>query len=147
MDVIVGGIMLGVGLSVILSVTSRSLSRQTDGEKRMVASWLADELLNMVLVEGPVHYPQIYDTSGRFREPFEQYAFALDIEDLGLGMPFEVTATIAWPAGDPIDQIQVQTRIAARQDEDPELNPRAPAEEVDREARWFEDEEEAGGGR
>ncbi len=32
LDALVGGAMLGVGLAVVLSVTSRSLSTQTDGE-------------------------------------------------------------------------------------------------------------------
>ncbi len=52
-DVIVGGAMLGIGLGAIISVTARSLTQQSDGERRLVASWLADELLNMVLLEGP----------------------------------------------------------------------------------------------
>ena len=94
MDVIVGGVILGIGISAILSVTSRSLARQTDGEKRMVAAWLADELLNMVLVEGPVRYPQLYDTNGVFYEPFRDFAYDVNIEDQGIGVPFEVTATV-----------------------------------------------------
>ncbi len=138
LDVMVGGIMLGIGLAVVMTVASRALNRQTDGEMRITAAWLADELLNMVLVEGPVKYPQLYDTSGRCDPPFDNFAFELDIKDQGLGMPFDVTATIRWPASRPINSIQVQTAIAARRGE--AIEERAPLEPVDRDSRYFDDE-------
>ena len=48
---------------------------QSSGEKQLTASWLADELLSMVLVEGPDNYPKRNDTSGRFTAPFEGFSF------------------------------------------------------------------------
>jgi hypothetical protein len=137
--VIVGGVILGVGLSVILTITSRALARQTDGEKRLSAAWLADGLLNMVLVEGPDQYGRIYDTSGQFAPPFDEFAFSLDIEDQGIGVPYLVTASIRWPAWDPINQIDVQTLIALRRGE-PDVT-REPLEPLDREGRYLEQEE------
>ena len=98
MDVIVGGVILGIGVSAILSVTTRALARQTDGEKRLVAAWLADDVLNMVLVEGPIRYPKLYDSKGKFDPPFDEYLFDVDVEDLGASMPLRVTARISWPA-------------------------------------------------
>ncbi|MHC4992357.1 MAG: type IV pilus modification PilV family protein [Planctomycetota bacterium] len=138
MDVVVGGVMLGIGLAVVMSLASRALSRQTDGEKRMAAAWLADELLNMVLMEGPDVYHQKHDTSGTFRAPFDDFSFEVDIDEQGLGLPYEVTAVVAWPARRPVSQIAVQTFIALRTGGD-EV-PREPLEPLDREARYFDDE-------
>lgn len=142
MDVIIGGIMLGAALSVIISLSSRALARQTDGEKRMIAAWLADELLNMVLIEGPHEYPRRNDTSGWFRPPFEEFSFDLDIRDRGLAEPFGVAATVRWPTG----EVRVESLMAVRRDEDPELK-RGPLEPpFDREGRSFDEEydDEAG---
>jgi hypothetical protein len=142
-DVLVGGIMLGIGLSVILTVTSRALSRQTDGEKRLVASWLADELLSMVLVEGPDMYGRLYDTSGTFGPPFDDFAYIVDIEDQGIGVPYLVSAVIRWPSWNPSDQIEVQTLIDLPRGE-PDMT-HAPPEPLDREDRYLQMEEEREG--
>ena len=47
MDVIVGGVMLGIGLAVVLTLASRAIASQAQGERQMVAAWLLDELLAM----------------------------------------------------------------------------------------------------
>ena len=49
-DVIIGSVMLAVGLAVVISMSSRSLLRQSNAERQITASWLADELLTMALV-------------------------------------------------------------------------------------------------
>ena len=140
LDVIVGGVMLGIGLSVVLSVTSRSLATQSDGEKRLVASWLVDGLLAMVLVEGPVEYPKHYHPSGEFAPPFDGFEFEIDIEDIGPSEPFRVTATVRWPGGRTYREVTAQTFIAMRLGDS--FQPRAPAEPVDRFARYYDDEDQ-----
>ncbi len=140
LDVIVGGVMLGIGLSVVLSVTSRSLATQSDGEKRLVASWLADGLLAMVLVEGPVEYPKHYHPSGEFAPPFDGFEFEIDIEDIGPSEPFRVTATVRWPGGRSYREVTAETLIALRLGDS--FQPRAPAEPVDRFARYYDDEDQ-----
>jgi hypothetical protein len=135
-DVIVGGVLLAIGLSVVISLATRSLKTQTDGEKRLIASWLADELLTMVLVEGPVDYPKLYDNHGYCAYPFDEFEYDIDIEDRGVNATFRVTATVSWPSGADYQQIQVQTLIADRGG-DPN-QPRAPAVPVDRAERWYE---------
>jgi hypothetical protein len=139
MDVILAGVMLGVGLAVMLSLASRSLAMQVEGQRQVVAAWLADELLSMVLVEGPVVYPQLYPTHGRFEAPFEGYEYELDIEDIGLREPMRVTATVRWAHGRDTREIGAQTYIAVRQQEDP-LEMRAPLEPIDRLGRYYDDE-------
>ena len=135
-DVIIGGIMLSIGLAVVISMAGRSMGMQTNGEKRMVAAWLADQKLNMVLVEGPEAYPDLYDTHGQFDEPFSEFEYALEFKDRGLRLPYRVTATIRWPSGRDMDEITVETMIARRLGEP--FQPREPLELLDREARWYE---------
>lgn len=138
MDAIIGGVMLGVGLAVMLTLGTRSVAMQTDGQKRITASWLLDELLSMVVVEGPVFYPQLYATSGRFDPPFDDYDYDVSIEDIGLRKPFRVTATVRWAHGSSDRQVQAQTFIAQRLG-DP-LPPRAPLEPIDRLGRYLDEE-------
>lgn len=138
LDVIIGTVMLAIGLAVVISLTSRSLASQSDGERRLVASWLADELLAMVVVEGPEDYPKLYDTSGRFGPPFDGYSYDLNIEYTGVITPFRVTATIEWETGQANQQIQVQTLVAPRREEDEQEILREPPEPLDRETRDYE---------
>jgi hypothetical protein len=135
-DVILGGVLLAIGLAVVISLATRSLRSQTDGEKRLIASWLADELLTTVLVEGPINYPKLYDNHGQCESPFGEFEYDVHIEDQGLNAPFRVTASLSWPSGAGYQSVQVQTLIAERGG-DP-YQPRAPLEPVDRLDRWYE---------
>lgn len=137
MDAMIGGVLLAIGLAVLLSIAGRALAAQADGERRLAAAWLADEVLNMVLVEGPEAFKQLYDTSGRFDEPFETFTYDVDIHDNGIGLPFNVTAIVRWRHGRHDRQIEVEAVIAARLGE--EEQPRAPLEPIDREARWYDE--------
>lgn len=139
-DVIIGSVMLAIGLAVVVSLTTRSLATQTEGEKQLTAAWLADELLSMVLVEGPVEYPKLYDANDRFDPPFDEFDYDVAIEDLGPSQPFRVTATVRWAGGRGIRQVQAQTLIADRGG-DPELEHREPYEPIDREQRYLDREE------
>lgn len=137
LDVIIGSVMLGVGLAVVISLASRSLAMQADGERRLVAGWLADELLTMVLVEGPREYERQYDTTGRFYPPFENYYYEVEIREVGTDMPFRVTATVGWyTSTHDGEYVAIQTYIAERRG-DPE-QPREPKEIVDREQIHYE---------
>ena len=141
MDVIVGGVMLGIGLGVVLTLASRAITAQAQGERQLVAAWLLDQLLSMVVVEGPLEYPHTPPTNGQSDLPFAGFHFAINLEDLGVGQPFLVTATVRWPRGREERQVQAQTYIAPRF-VDPE-NPyeqRIPVEPIDRIGRWYDDE-------
>ena len=52
-EVIVAGLILAAGLGSIFSLTGASMGTQTEGANRIVAAWLADGLLGMVMTEGP----------------------------------------------------------------------------------------------
>jgi general secretion pathway protein I len=140
-DVMIGSVMLAIGLAVIISLNSRSLANQVEGERQLTASWLADELLSMVMVDGPVDFPKLNDVSGQFEEPFEDFRYDVDIEDKGISEPFLVTALVKWDGAGGERKVQVQTLIAERGGEPGE--PRAPAEMIDREERWMEMEDDS----
>ena len=137
-DVIVGGVMIIIGVAAMISITSRSLTAQAEGEQILQASWLADELLNMVLVEGPIEYPKIHDSFGRFEEPFANFEYEVDIQDQGPRQPFRVVAYIRWPRMRGMREISVETLIAARLGE--ELVLRMPIDILDRESRYYDEE-------
>lgn len=139
MDVILGGVMMGIGLTVIVSLASRSLATQAQAQRQLTAAWLVDEMLAMVLVEGPVNYQKLYSTAGRFDFPFEEYEFEVVIEDIGLRQPFRVSAFVRWPHGDDFRQVEAQTYIAERLG-DP-IQVRMPLEPIDRLGRYYDDEE------
>ena len=112
MDAILGGLMLAIALGAILTLASRSTAIQAEGSKRLVAAWLLDELLSMVLMEGPIDYPKIHATHGGFDAPFEEFEFDVNINDIGLGKPFLVTATVRWRHGPGVREAHAMTYIA-----------------------------------
>jgi len=141
MDVLVAGIMLAIGLAVVISLVTRSLRLQTDSEKQLTASWLADELLAMVVVEGPENFNKVQDSNGRYEFPFEEFEFDVQIDEQGDSLPYSVTATVSWPSGRGYKNVQAHTFIDDRRSE-PEQEQRIPLEPVDRDARWYPEEEQ-----
>jgi hypothetical protein len=138
-DVIVGGVMLGIGVAAVITVGSRALADQIEGEHQLVASWLADELLSMVVVEGPQEYPKIHDTFGAFEAPFALYEYEVDIQEQGPRQPFRVIAYVRWPNARGYGEVAVETLIAARLGE--ETVARMPIEILDRESRYYDDDQ------
>ena len=136
MDVIVGAAILGIGLTVVISMSSRSITRQTAAEKQITASWLADEILSMVLVEGPDIYEKVHPPRGTCEPPFENFSYEIELEDDGELFPVHAIATISWDAIGGRHSSVIETYIARRFGEPV---PRAPAEPVDREARYWEE--------
>ena len=138
MDVILGGVMLGIGLTMIVSLASRSMALQAQSARQLTAAWLVDELLAMVVDEGPINYPKLYSTAGQFDFPFEEYSYELLIDDIGLRQPFRVTAYVRWPHADDFRQIEAQTYIAQRLGDPNQI--RMPLEPIDRLGRYYDDE-------
>lgn len=134
-DAIVAGIVLAIGLAAVISLSARALALQRAGEVELIAANLLDELLATVLMEGPTDFREMYDTFGRYGPPFEDYDFAVLLEDRGRGNTFRVTASVRHRPTNA--DFSAQTFIAERGGEDP--NPvRQPPEPIDREARYDE---------
>jgi hypothetical protein len=120
-------------------MSSRSLLRQSNAERQITASWLADELLTMALVVGPDEYVKTHPNSGKFDPPYEEFSYEIDLEDDSFYEPLQATATIFWDISGTTHSISVETLIARRHGEPVD---RLPAETIDREARYWEDIEE-----
>ena len=141
LDVLIAALLLGIGLSVTLSMASQALRAEQTGEWRLTASWLADEALAMVVAVGPEKYQQSEPMEGRFEEPFNRFDWSLEMKKPSDWEPWQVRATVNWQdRGGPMSVI-IDTLIAPRQgDEDDPVNWK-PDEPLDRESRTWDEEE------
>lgn len=137
-DAIVGGLILAIALVTILSLSQRAMKSAQQGEDALIAAGLLDELLNLVLADGPEEFPKLYDTYGHYEEPFEAFDYEVLIDDQGDGFPYRVTAIVRSDSG---QEFRVQTFIMQREGEEPDPV-RVPFEILDREARYDELEEQ-----
>ena len=120
-DVIIGGVILGIGLAAVISIAERSLAAQ-----------LLDGLLNEVLAVGVVEWQLSRASDGAFDAPFDKWQWQLDIQKHGLGDPYSVMAIAR---DDRNLEYRVDTLMAPRPEntEDPVRTPETP---IDREARY-----------
>ena len=136
-EVILAALLLGIGLSVSLSLASTAIARQGLGERQLVAAWLADEQMNLVLMEGAKQYIQSYETSGRFDSPFEDFSYEVTITHVADLEPYEVEVIILWDDGR--QSFQLESLVAPREDVEAAPEDRIPLEPIDREAIYYED--------
>jgi len=137
-DVIIGGILLAIGLTAILSLGARSMNMHQRGEREAVAAALIDDLLSMVLADGPKDFPEVQSTNGICDDPFGDYEYRVDIDNGGSGVPYAVSVTITHLPTN--DTWVVETLIAGKSGEEPDPD-REPPEPIDREERYREQEE------
>jgi type II secretory pathway pseudopilin PulG len=131
-DVIVGGVILGIGMAAVISIAERSLAMQQRSERELVAAQLLDGLLNEVLSTGVIEWQLGRATDGAFDAPFDEWKWELDIRKQGLGDPYEVTAIARDIRG---TEYRVDTLMAPRP-ENTEEPARAPTTPIDRQARY-----------
>jgi len=145
LDVVIAALMLGIGLAVTLSTASQALRAEVTGERRLTASWLADEALAWVVAVGPSKYLLSEPMEGHFPEPFEDFEWALELTRPSEWRAWHARATVIWQDRSGPMTVSIETRIAQRQgeDEDDPLDWK-PLEPLDREARTW-DEDDAGG--
>lgn len=137
-DVIIGGILLAVGLAAILSLGARSMNMHLKGEREVIAASLLDDLLGSVLADGPKDFPDLHEMRGYCDPPYEDFEFAVDIEEGNSGVPYKVAVTVQHSASR--DTWTVETLIAAKLGDEPDP-PRAPLEPIDREEEYRKQEE------
>lgn len=131
-DVIVATILLGVSLSVVLGIVSRSIDAQVRGEELRTAAMLIDEQLNLVLARGPDNYAKEFSTDGACDPPFEDYRFELSFDSPGAGDAYLVTATVSWTSGGRERAESVTTMVAPRLGDEPDPI-RVPEQVIERE--------------
>ena len=133
-DAVIAGVVLAIGLTMIFTVTSRSLDLQRRGEVEVMAASMMDNILSMVLLEGPQDFPDLHSMSGQGEFPYEQFEFWVKIEDPGEGEPYAVAVEVTHLTG---RSYRCETLIAAKLGEEPDPI-RYPEEPIDREGRYEE---------
>ncbi len=141
LEVIIAALMLGVGLAVTLSTAAQALRSELTGERRLTATWLADEALALVLAQGPRKYMLTEPMEGRFQPPFEEFDWILDLNQPSDWEAWNVSATVSWRNRSGTMSVTIDTRIAPRQGDEDDASNWKPLEMLDREARtWDEDD-------
>ncbi len=112
LDVLVAGLILAGALTALLGLGSRSLRAQIQGERRLHASMLADEILSEIAAVGPEDYPGEYAMSGTAEEPYTNLEYEIDIQDDGLSRPYRVTVTVSWVVNERVYEERVETLLA-----------------------------------
>jgi len=130
-DVIVAGVLLGIGLATIIGLTGAAIASQRKGEELQIAAMLADEQLNLVLAVGPEAFPSRFAVRGPCAEPFQKYAYNVTISPRGGAEPYLVDAEISWTSGGRDRNLVIETLIAPRGGEDPDPE-RKPEETIER---------------
>lgn len=130
-DALVATVLLGLSLAVILSLVSRALTLQRQGEQMEVAAMLIDEQLNLVLARGPDNYQNRFGLAGKCDAPYQDYSYQLEFAGGTGGDAYLVTATVTWRDSGRVRSESVQTRIAARRGDEPDPD-RKPADVVER---------------
>ncbi len=133
-DVIIAGVVLAIGMTMIFTLTTRSLDLQRRGEVEVMAAAMMDNILSQVLLEGPADYPDLHSMSGQGDYPYEQFEFRVDIDDPGAGEPYGVAVEVTHLTG---RTYRCETLMAAKLGEEPDPI-RYPEEPIDREARYEE---------
>ena len=96
-DVIVATIILGISLSVMMSLAGRAVSAQHRGDELATAAHLADEQLQMVLARGPDDYAKRYGEQGADELTFLDITASSDGRDLMLPVIETVAAQVFIP--------------------------------------------------
>jgi Tfp pilus assembly protein PilV len=130
-EVLIAGVILGIGLAIVVGLSGRAIGMQTDGRHLRNAAQLADDRLNLVLATGTENFASAFRDRGPFEAPFEQYSYAIEIRAGGPGEPDEVTCTVFWNAGGRERSLTIEALIAPRLGDDPDPD-RAPDSTVNR---------------
>jgi len=136
MDAIVAGILLAIGMIAVLGVSGHALTMQRRGEIDIRAAAALDELLSLVLTEGPVDFEDLHPTRGKFEAgtPYDDFEYEIDIAPGGAGVPAHIVVSLVHDSG---RAYSIETRIAEKRGEEPDPV-REPYEPLDRAARWEE---------
>ena len=92
MDAVIAGVLLSIGMVAVLGVGGQAMVLQRRGELDVRAAAAMDELLSMVLTEGPVDFEDLHPTSGRFEwdSPYDGFEYSINISQGGAGIPAHV---------------------------------------------------------
>ena len=121
-DAIIGGALLALALTGVVTLSQRSLAMLQRGEREAIAAAMLDELLSQVVTEGPNAFSRTRETEGRM---------AVEIRPGAVGDPYDVLAMVRDDVG---GEYRCATRVAPHDEQAPPVE-RAPTEPLDRAAR------------
>jgi hypothetical protein len=130
-DVIVAGILLGIGLAVVIGLTGSAIASQRRGEELQTAAMLADEQLNLVLAVGPEEFPSVFETKGACAPPFEEYSYEVRLTPGEGVVPYRVQAEILWKSAGHDRSLMIETLVSVRRGDEPDPE-RAPEQVIER---------------
>lgn len=131
-DVIVGVVLLGVALGGILAVSTRALSMQREAADLRRAGMVADEVMSTVHAYGTEEYTRVIRSRGRASEPFERFAYEVEVGSGRSGQADAVKIRVTWQSatGQP-RSFTLEALIAPRLGDEPDPN-RQPPEAISR---------------
>jgi hypothetical protein len=129
--VIVAGVLLGIGLSVVIGLTASAIASQRKGEELQTAAMLADEQLNLVLSVGPEEFQSAFEQKGKCDPPFEDYAYEVRLTPGDGAVPYRVQAEILWKSAGHDRSLLIETLVAPRRGDEPDPE-RAPEQTIER---------------
>lgn len=131
LDAIVATILLSIALVTVIGLNSSAIRAQRDGEHLQDAAMLTDELLEQVIAVGPEQFRRVFGLRGECEPPFESYWYEVEIDSVGAGDPYQVTATVFWDDLGQTRRLVVQTLVAPRLGDDPDPD-REPEQSMER---------------
>ncbi len=95
-EVLVASVLLGIGVTGLISVATLTLRNQQRTEQRAAALYLAQETLARVERLGPHVWMLGHPTQGTRQGPGVVYQWTLHIEQLAAGELFSVSVEVGW---------------------------------------------------
>ena len=95
-EVLVASVLLGVGVTGLVSVASLSMRNQQRVDHRVGAMYLAQEKLASVEMIGPHIWMLGHETQGAEERETMVYDWTIEIEQLGVGELFNVLVEVRW---------------------------------------------------
>ena len=131
LDASVATILLSIALVTVIGLNSSAIRAQRDGEYLQDAAMLVDELLEQVIADGPEQFRRVFGLRGECEPPFESCWYEVEIDSVGAGDPYQVTAPVFWDDLGQTRRLVVQTLVAPRQGAGPAPD-REPEQSMER---------------
>jgi len=108
-EVLVASVLLGVGVTGLVSAAALTMRNQQQVEQRAAAMHLAQEKLAEVEITGAYTWRLGYPTSGKREWDETVYQWKLNIEQQAVGELFTVRAEVNWVAPNGKGSVELET--------------------------------------
>lgn len=108
-EVLVASVVLGVGVTGLISAAALSLRNQQRTEHRAAALYIAQEKLAAVDLIGAHAWAMGQETQGQETYGGVNYEWAIQIDQLSVGQLFSVNAKVKWLSGTGSRTVELET--------------------------------------